>query len=87
MLVHYQWFVKHFTIDSGKNNDMTEIKFAENLKALRVARGLTQEQLGKIIGVDKRTVSTWETGISEPNLHTIARLCDFFGETFDSLVT
>lgn len=38
---------------------MTVIKFAENLKALRKSKGLTQEELGKEIGVDKRTVSTW----------------------------
>lgn len=66
---------------------MFEIKFAENLKALRSERGLTQEELGKAIGVDKRTVSTWETGLSEPNLHTIAKICEFFDETFDSLLT
>lgn len=66
---------------------MTEIKFAENLKALRTGRGLTQEELGKVLGVDKRTVSSWETGISEPNLHTIAKICEFFDETFDSLLT
>ena len=66
---------------------MIEIKFAENLKALRTERGLTQEALGKSLGVDKRTVSTWETGISEPNLLTIAKICEFFDETFDSLLT
>lgn len=66
---------------------MTVIKFAENLKALRKSKGLTQEELGKEIGVDKRTVSTWEKGISEANLATIAKLCDYFEESFDSLLT
>lgn len=66
---------------------MIEIKFSNNLRALRNGRGLTQEELGKAIGVDKRTVSTWENGISEPNLHTIAKICEFFDETFDSLLT
>ena len=70
-----------------KNKSMKEIKFAENLKILRNARKLTQEELGKALGVDKRTVSSWETGISEPNLHTIAKICEFFDETFDSLLT
>ena len=66
---------------------MIEIKFSDNLKALRNGRGLTQEEFGKAIGVNKRTVSTWEKGISEPNLHTIAKICEFFDETFDSLLT
>ena len=66
---------------------MIEIKLAENLKALRRGRGLTQEELGKALGVDKRTVSTCETGTSEPNLHAISNICEFFDETFDSLLT
>ena len=66
---------------------MIEIKFAENLRALRLGKGLTQEELGKALGVDKRTVSSWETGIRAPDIHKLAKICEFFGETFDSLLT
>ena len=66
---------------------MIVIRFAENIKALRKSKDLTQEQFGKEFGVDKRTVSTWENGISEPNLATIAKICDYFGESLDSLLT
>lgn len=66
---------------------MKEIKFAENLKGLRQARGMTQEQLAALLGVDQRTVSAWENKICRPDYEMLAKLCDVFGEDFDSLPT
>lgn len=40
-----------------------------------------------MLGVDQRTVSGWEHGVSEPSLTLLARLCELFDETFDSLLT
>jgi transcriptional regulator with XRE-family HTH domain len=34
----------------------------DRIKTLREARGLTQEQLGKLVGVSKSAVSQWEDG-------------------------
>lgn len=34
-----------------------------DVKALREHRGLTQAQLGELVGVDQSTVSNWERGI------------------------
>ncbi|MDE5989960.1 MAG: helix-turn-helix domain-containing protein, partial [Clostridia bacterium] len=31
-------------------------------------------------------VSAWENGVSQPNLETIAKLCDIFDETADALL-
>jgi DNA-binding XRE family transcriptional regulator len=53
------------------------------IKTLRLARGLTQEQLGERVGgVSKVTVSQWETGASQNmNLKTFLLLCDELGTT------
>ena len=66
---------------------MKEIKFAENLKGLRQARGMTQEQLAALLRVDQRTVSAWENKICRPDYEMLAKLCYVFGEDFDSLLT
>ena len=48
---------------------------------------MTQSQLGKLINVDQRTISAWEHGICEPGLEIIAKLCEIFDETFDSMIS
>ena len=64
-----------------------EIKFAENLKALRKGVDMTQWQLADILGVDQRTISAWEHSICEPNFELLAKLCEIFDETFDGILT
>ena len=38
---------------------------AENLKALRQARGLTQQALAARLNVVRQTISKWEKGVSQ----------------------
>ena len=64
-----------------------EIKFAENLSLLRKGKDLSQKQLAERVGVDQRTVSTWERGICEPNYETLSKLCEILNETFDGILT
>ncbi len=44
------------------------------IATLRRALGLTQEQLGKRLGVHKLTVSRWECGTLHPSAATVDRL-------------
>lgn len=65
---------------------MKTIKFNENLKALRISFGLSQEQLAKKLSVNQRTVSAWEKGVCEPNFYTLTLLSELFDESVDSLL-
>lgn len=38
------------------------------IKELRNAKGLTQNALGKMIGVSGQTILNWENGIYEPKI-------------------
>ena len=66
---------------------MKQIKFAENLKALRLSKKLTQNQLAKILNVDQRTISAWEKGVCEPSFSMLLILCDLFEEDFNGLLS
>lgn len=44
---------------------MDQIRIGAFLKALRKEKGLTQEQLAEKLAVSGRTVSRWETGVSQ----------------------
>lgn len=53
--------------------------FGENIKALRKQNHLTQRELGEIVGVSDKAVSTWEVGTKVPRLSVIQRLAAYFG--------
>lgn len=63
-----------------------ELKLAENIKALRKSRGLTQEQLAEALGVTVGAVSKWESGFTTPELGLIVELADFFETSVDVLL-
>ena len=50
--------------------------FSENLKALRKARGMTQEELAARLHVVRQTVSKWEKGLSVPDAELLIRLAE-----------
>ena len=45
--------------------------FGEKLKNLREAKGLSQEELAKALGVSRRTVSNYESGHRYPRYRSI----------------
>lgn len=46
------------------------------IAAARKLAGLTQEQLGELLGVTRQAVSKWESGQTIPDAITVARLCE-----------
>lgn len=57
------------------------------IRELRTERGMTQEELGKIIGVQKAAVQKWENGtVKNLKRGTILKLSEYFGVTPASFV-
>ncbi|MBR0040278.1 MAG: helix-turn-helix domain-containing protein [Oscillospiraceae bacterium] len=63
-----------------------EMKLAENIRALRKERRLTQEQFAEVLGVTAGAVYKWESGMSIPELGLIVEMADFFDTTVDVLL-
>lgn len=55
------------------------------LKAARVNKKLTQERLGKALGVTKKTVGAWENGKTMPSVDKIDALCNVLGLKYDDI--
>ena len=55
------------------------------LKAARINKGLTQEDVAKALNVTKKTVGSWETGKTMPKIDKIELLCDLFGCSYDDI--
>ena len=50
--------------------------FGENLKAMRKAKGYTQEELAMKLNVVRQTVSKWEKGLSVPDAEILVEIAD-----------
>lgn len=60
--------------------------FAENLKELRIEKGVGQVELAKAINVSKGIISLWENGLREPKLSNLIELAIFFEVSLNYLV-
>lgn len=63
------------------------MKIGEKIKELRMEKGLSQMQLGKIIGVSQKAVDYWERNVNEPKASYIIALVNTFDITFDEFFT
>ena len=62
------------------------IAIAENIRRLRRAHDMTQDELAQVLGVSAQSVSKWEVGASYPDLETIPLIANFFDATVDELL-
>lgn len=58
---------------------------SERLKLARTAKNLKQTQVMEMTGINNKTLSGYENGVSEPDLETLRTLADFYGVSVDWL--
>ncbi len=64
---------------------MTNQIFSQNLRQLRTAKKMTQEQLADILGVSVQSVSRWECGNTLPDVMLLPQIARLYGVTVDDL--
>lgn len=62
------------------------MNFGENLKKLRKAKKLSQEDLAEKMQVSRQSVSKWETGAAYPEMNNILELCKILHCRINDLV-
>lgn len=55
------------------------VQFGRNLRAYRIQRQLSQEDLGEIAGLHRTYISGLERGIRNPSIRIVAQLADALG--------
>ncbi|MBE7090377.1 MAG: helix-turn-helix transcriptional regulator [Clostridiales bacterium] len=60
--------------------------FKDRLKELRIEKGISQADLGKLVDISKMAVSHWESGHSEPSIAQLISLALFFDVSVDYLI-
>ena len=62
------------------------IKISENIKRLRKAKKITQDELAEIFNVTPAAVSKWENNETYPDITLLFPLSHFFGVSIDELM-
>ena len=70
----------------GKTDDKRFKKIVgTKIKELRIAKNLTQGQLGELLEKKANTITTWEKGLSSPDVDSISIMCQIFKVSVDTL--
>lgn len=59
----------------------------ERLRNLRLAKGFTLKQVGDVFGISKTSVSSWESGVNQPDPRKLEKLATLFDTSVEFLVT
>jgi transcriptional regulator with XRE-family HTH domain len=60
--------------------------FAQRLRELRKSKNLLQDDLALYLNVTNKTISSYETESSEPNLEALVKIAEYFDVTVDYLL-
>lgn len=69
-----------------KDKNINPVKTGKFIAKLRKSLHLTQEELGEIIYISRKSVSKWETGRCCPSIDMLKKLSEVLGATFDELI-
>ena len=58
----------------------------ERLKNLRLAKGLTLQQVGDVFGISAASVSSWEKGKNQPDSRKLSELAEILGSSVEFLL-
>ena len=63
-----------------------EHDIGSKIKAARVEKKFTQEQVAEVLGVSRQTISNWENGKSYPDIISVIKMSECYGVSLDYLL-
>ena len=63
-----------------------KIRIGEYILNYRKRHGLTQSELGKLLGVSTQAVSKWERELCYPDIFLLADISDLIGISIDEMI-
>ncbi len=60
--------------------------FGEEIKQIRIERGITQAEVSKATGIPQNTISWIESDKGIPNIYQCKLLADYYGISIDELI-
>ena len=63
-----------------------EVMKFENIRSLRIDKGLTQKQVAEVLGISQNTYSQYEIGVLNYPVDALMKLADLYGVSVDYLL-
>ena len=63
-----------------------EHDIGSKIKAARIEKKLTQEQIAELLGVSRQTISNWENGKSYPDIISVIKMSECYDVSLDYLL-
>ena len=64
----------------------TQLQFAQNIKALRLHKSMSQLQMAKEFNLSRTSYAQYESGSRVPDMATLIEMANFFGVKLDALL-
>ena len=58
-----------------------------NIKKIRTTKGLSQTEFGKIFGITRGSIGSYEEGRAEPKIETLKTIANKFSISLDAIIT
>lgn len=75
-----------YSKSKGVNTNYINIKFGKHLKELREKKGISQKELGDLLGLKPSAVSNYESGRNQPGFEKLHILSQIFNVSIDELL-
>lgn len=62
------------------------MKLGNKIRVIRLSKGMTTAEFGKLVNATKGTISKWENDKYQPNPERIKRIADIGGITVEELI-
>ena len=63
-----------------------EVMKFENIRSLRIDKGLTQKEVAQLLGISQNTYSQYEIGVLNYPVEAVVKLADYYGVSTDYLL-
>jgi len=83
--LHYLDVSIFIHILSGRDSGM-EYDIGSKIKAARIEKKLTQEQVAELLGVSRQTISNWENEKSYPDIISVIKMSECYDVSLDYLL-
>ena len=64
---------------------MSEV-FAENLRRFGTEKGYTQEDLAKLLNINRTTLTKYETDVTEPDFERLKLICELLDVDYNTIL-